>query len=86
VPPVVLALIAAAVLATIVAALATTVAGATVQTWVRRVFLVLINLSPWILGTWRNNFSKRETFLAAWFLTFVAILLVIAFVPGRWQR
>jgi hypothetical protein len=57
--------------------------GTMVRTWVRRVFLVVINLSPWILGTWRKEFSSRETFLAAWFLSFVLILIGLAFAP-RW--
>ena len=36
----------------------------TERAYMRRLFLVLINLSPWIVGTWRKEFSTRETFLA----------------------
>jgi hypothetical protein len=32
-------------------------------------------------GTWRKEFSTRETFLAAWFLSFVAVLIGLAFAP-----
>jgi hypothetical protein len=49
--------------------------GMMLRTWVRRVFLVVINLSPWISGTWRKEFSTRETFLAAWFLSVVLVLI-----------
>jgi hypothetical protein len=55
--------------------------GTLVRTWVRRVFLVVINLSPWITGTWRKEFSTRETFLAARFLSLVLVLIGLEFVP-----
>jgi hypothetical protein len=55
--------------------------GTIVRTWVRRIFLVIINSSPWIVGTWRKEFSTRETFLAAWFLSFVSVLIGLAFAP-----
>jgi len=79
-------LIAAVLLAIVVAtAIGVTLApGTKVRTWVRRVFLVIINLSPWTIGTWRKEFSTRETFLAAWFLSFVAVLLGLAFAPRKW--
>ena len=48
------------------------------HTWVRRLVLVLLNLSPWTIGTWRSQFSKRETFLAAWLLFFLLGLAVIS--------
>jgi hypothetical protein len=55
--------------------------GTMVRTWVRRVFLIVINLSPWIAGTWRKEFSTRETFLAAWFLSVIVVLIGLEFVP-----
>jgi hypothetical protein len=86
VPPLISALTVAALLATVVAVVAALAPGDAMQTWVRRLFLVLINLSPWTLGTWRSSLSRRETFLAACFLTFVVALVVLAVVPFRWQR
>jgi hypothetical protein len=56
--------------------------GTMIRTWVRRIFLVVINLSPGVLGTWRKEFSPRETFFAAWFLSFV---LVLAFALVRFR-
>ena len=84
-PPVLLAVALAALVATVVAAVVTAAPSEFVQIWVRRVFLVVINLSPWTLGTWRDKFSKREAFLAAWFLVFVLALLLCAFVPRHWR-
>jgi len=55
--------------------------GTMVRTGVRRIFLVVINLSPGVLGTWHKEFSSRETFLAAWFLSFVLVLIGLAFAP-----
>ena len=78
----ILAVAVAAMSATFVAAV-TTAAPSGVQTWVRRIFLLAINLSPWTIDTWRNSFSRRETFLAAWFLVFVVTLLACAFVPAH---
>jgi MFS family permease len=80
VTPAVLAFAIASLAATLVAAIVTAAGGAA-QNWARRLFLVVINLNPWILGTWRDKFSRRETFLATWFLTFVATLLLCVFVP-----
>jgi hypothetical protein len=62
------------------------VPGTMVRTWVRRIFLVIINLSPWIVGTWRKELSTRETFLAAWFLSFVSVLIGLAFAPHNFLR
>ena len=75
------AVLPAIVVATAIATGVTLAPGTRVRTWVRRIFLVLINLSPWTIGTWRKEFSARETFLAAWFLSFVAILIGLAFAP-----
>jgi hypothetical protein len=66
---------------TAIATGATLAPGTIVRTWVRRIFLVVINLSPGILGTWRKEFSTRETFLAAWFLSFISVLIGLAFAP-----
>ena len=68
-------------LPTTVAALLVSIPGMAAKTWVRGVFLVLINLNPWTVGTWRHEFSKRETFMAAWFVAFVLALLGLAFGP-----
>jgi len=75
------ALALSAASATIVAALVSAAPGDTVQTWVRRVCLFVVNLSPWTVGTWRRGFTKRETFLAAWFLAFVMTLVLCVFLP-----
>jgi hypothetical protein len=64
--------------ATVIAAAVFIPGAAMLRTWVRRMFLVLINLSPWTFGIWRTEFSSRETFLAAWFLAFVAALIGFA--------
>lgn len=86
VPPEMVAVAIAALSATLIAAVVTAAPVEAVQTWARRLFLVVINLNPWTLGTWRNRFTKRETFLATWFLTFVVALLLCAFVPRHWLR
>lgn len=71
-------------LATVVATLMV-MAPAPVHAWVRRIFLILLNLNPWTVGTWRRSFTRRETFLAAWFMVFVASLVVCAFIPLHWR-
>jgi len=80
------ALAVAVASAALVALVVAVVPGQTVQTWVRRLILVVINLSPWTVGTWRSGFTKRETVLAAWLLTFVVALLLWAFFPRQWVR
>ena len=72
----------AGVLATTVAA-AVIMAPSPIQTWARRVFLIVWNLNPWGFGTWRERFTRRETFLAVWFLVFVASLVVGALVSSH---
>ena len=67
----------AAAAATVAATLLLYVPNQGVGVWIRRVFLVLMNLNPWTLGTWRSEFSKRETFLAAWFLVFLVVLFTV---------
>lgn len=74
-----LAALISVVLATVVA---TTVTFLPVHSWVRRLFLIVINLNPFTFGTWRNEFSRRETFLACWFLAFIAALTV--FLNTTW--
>ena len=64
----------AAVVATAAAFLVLRIPHQGVGIWVRRIFLVLLNLNPWTLGTWRREFSNRETFFAAWFLIFLVVL------------
>src|SRR5947208_6896386 len=75
------ALAVAVASATLVALVVAVVPGQTVQTWVRRLILVVINLSPWTVGIWRSGFTKRETVFAAWLLTFVVVLLLSEFCP-----
>ena len=65
--------------ATVIATLVVYSPGDFVRTWVRRLFLVLANLSPWTIGTWRKEFSTRETFMASWFLVFVVALFGLLF-------
>jgi hypothetical protein len=36
---------------------------------------VFLNLIPGGFGIWRRDFSRRETFLATWFLTFILALV-----------
>ena len=76
------ALLVAAVTATVIAGLAISAPGNVVQTLVRRLFLVFINLNPWTIGTWRSEFSKRETFLAAWLVVFVVVFFTLLFHPN----
>ena len=67
----------AAAVATGTATLLLYVPNQGIGVWVRRVFLVLLNLNPWTIGTWKSDFSKRETFFAAWFLVFVVVLFTV---------
>jgi len=73
------ALLAAATFATLVATLAAR-SGPSVHSWIRRIFLLLLNTTPAGIGIWRNQFSRREAVLAAWFLAFIASLTVLAFL------
>ena len=61
----------AVVAATVIAGLVVSVPRGVVHTWVRRLVLLLLNLSPWTIGTWRSEFSKRETFFGSWLLFFL---------------
>jgi hypothetical protein len=65
----------AAMTATLIAALTSYAGGEGLRTWVRRLFLVFLNLIPGGFGIWRRDFSRRETFLATWFLTFILALV-----------
>ncbi len=73
----------AAGVATVVASLMVRIGDEAVGTWVRRIFLTVLNLNPLIMGTWRRTFSRRETFLAAWLLAFIGTLVGIALLDGR---
>lgn len=53
-------------------------AGSSLRTGIRWLFLLVLNITPGGIGTWRREFSRRETALAACFLAFVVVL--IAFV------
>jgi hypothetical protein len=66
-----LAFAVSAAVATIVAICIYSLSGDIVRNWVRRFFLLLINLCPWTIGTWRRSFTRRETAFAAWFLAFI---------------
>jgi hypothetical protein len=66
--PALLLLTAASLLSAIVAI---SVPGIAVRTCIRRVFVVVMNLSPWTSGISLKEFSTLETFLAAWFLSFI---------------
>jgi hypothetical protein len=69
--------------ASVVATVATLAPGQAVQNWIRRVCLVLFNLSPWTIGMWRRSFTRRETLLAGWFLCFVLTLVLYATLVAR---
>ena len=71
-------LLLAVVAATAISILVISAQESVFHTWVRRLVLVLLNLSPWTIGTWRSQFSKRETFFAAWLLFFLLGLAVIS--------
>jgi hypothetical protein len=71
------ALLAAATFATLVALLVAR-AGDSSRTWVRRVFLLLLNVTPGGVGVWRRQFSRREAVLSAWFLAFIVALTSLA--------
>jgi hypothetical protein len=62
--------ILAVVAATVISSIVISAQEGVVHTWARRLVLILLNLSPWTIGTWRIQFSKRETFLASWLLFF----------------
>ena len=73
----------AAAVATLVAWLATRSESEGRRNWIRRIFLFVLNLNPLSTGIWRSDFSNRETFLAAWFLTFLILLFIgFAYLPG----
>jgi hypothetical protein len=74
-----LSLSLAGILATVIATVVI-LAPHPVQNCSRRIFLIGLNLNPWTMGTWRKSFTTRETFLATWFVVFVASLVVGAFV------
>lgn len=78
-----LAFIVAAVVATVVAICVHALAGVSLGNWVRRLFLVLINLTPWTAGIWRRSFSRRETAFAAWFLAFIIALVPCLYLLSR---
>jgi hypothetical protein len=69
--PGLMTLCAAALTATVASIAVYLFESAAVNTWVRRVALVLFNLSPWTIGFWRSSFTRRETAFAAWFLVFI---------------
>ena len=73
-----------AAVATVVAICIYSLAGIAVGNWVRRLFLLLINLSPWTIGIWRRSFTRRETAFAAWFLAFIlTFVLSLYLLPKR---
>jgi hypothetical protein len=78
-----LAFIVAAVVATVIAICVYAVASVSVGNWVRRLFLILINLSPWTVGIWRRSFSRREIAFAAWFLAFIVTLVPCLYLLPR---
>ncbi len=79
-----LAIAVSAAVATIVATSVYLLAGDAVGNWVRRFFLLLINMSPWTLGIWRRSFTRRETAYAAWFLAcIVTFALSLYLFPRR---
>jgi len=71
-------LILAVVAATVISSIVISAQEGVVHTWARRLVLVLLNLSPWTIGTWRSQFSKREVFLASWLLFFLLGLAVFS--------
>ena len=70
----------AAMTATVIAGVAISAPGDVVRILVRRLFLVIVNLNPWTVGTWRREFSKREAFFAAWFLVFAMTLIALSYI------
>jgi hypothetical protein len=61
-------LFAATFAATVVALVVYLLPMGPVHTGIRRLALLVFNLSPWTIGLWRSSFTRRETALAAWFL------------------
>ena len=51
--------------------------GTSVLNWVRRVFLILANLSPGAIGTWRRSFTRRESSFAVGLLVFILTLILL---------
>ena len=67
----------AVVLATVATGLLAPFMGHGGENWIRRIFLVMINLHPLNWGAWRTEFTRREALFACWFLVFL-----VAFVVG----
>lgn len=70
-------LLISAIVASVIAVLSTFIQGDSLGVFIRRLFLVVLNLNPWTVGTWRNDFSKREIFLSTWFLVFIITLIFL---------
>ena len=78
IPPEIMAIASAMFVATVIAAIVVGRGNDAGHPWVRRIFLIIINLHPLNWGTWKTSFSKREAFLASWFLAFISVLILIS--------
>jgi hypothetical protein len=76
------ALLIAALAATVVSLVVYSLPFGSLHHWIRRFALVLFNLTPGGIGTWRSSFTRRETAFVAWFLVFVTtLILMVLLVP-----
>jgi hypothetical protein len=66
----------AALIATVVTGMLVPAMGVEARNWVRRIFLVVVNLHPMNWGTWRSEFTKREVAFACWFVVFLVVFVV----------
>jgi hypothetical protein len=77
------ALLIAALAATVVSLVVYSLPFGSVHDWIRRFALVLFNLTPGGIGTWRKSFTRRETAFVTWFLVFVVTLILVVFVAPK---
>jgi hypothetical protein len=77
------ALLIAALAATVVSLVVYSLPFGPLHQWIRRLALLVFNLAPGAIGTWRSSFTPRETAFVTWFLVFVATLVLLVFVAPR---
>ena len=80
------ALLIAALAATVVSLVVYSLPFGSLHNWIRRFALVLFNLTPGGIGTWRRSFTPRETAFVTWFLVFVGTLIVMVLVAPKFGR
>jgi hypothetical protein len=60
-----------------------------VQTTVCRIVVVVMHIHPWSWGSgtflemWKKDYSRREIFLATWFIAFVVSLFCVGYFSKK---